>query len=147
MKKILIPPVFVLLGLLLIISFYFIFPHLNYIPFPVNLIGIVFMFFGFLMNSEAWELLKKYETPHSFEKSVVLVNEGIFKKTRNPMYIGMFLLLLGSASCFGNLISILIPFLFLVIVRIIFIPFEEKMLEEIFGKQYQEYKKQVRRWI
>jgi len=63
------------------------------------------------------------------------------------MYAGMFLLVLGIAICFENLISICIPFVFIIIVRIFFIPLEEKLMEKTFGKVYLDYKIKTRMWF
>ena len=147
MKKLLIPPVFVFLSLALIIVFYFVLPKLNFIPFPFNFIGLAIAFTGFVIMGKARDLFKKYKTTLDFETSVHLIDEGIFSKSRNPMYLGMFLLLLGISICFGNIISICIPFIFIILIAIIFIPVEEKMMGEIFGKKYQDYKSKTRIWI
>jgi protein-S-isoprenylcysteine O-methyltransferase Ste14 len=147
MNNILIPPVYVIICLALITLFYYLFPVLNIIPFPFNFIGIAITVSGVIIIGQAHELFKKHKTPNTFEKSVHLIEEGIFNKTRNPMYIGMFLFLMGYAVCFRNLLSIIIPFVFLLIIRIIFIPFEEKKMEETFADKYIEYKSRVKRWI
>jgi protein-S-isoprenylcysteine O-methyltransferase Ste14 len=147
MKNVVIPPVFVFLSLVLIFLFYFKLPILNVIPFPANLTGILIIIFGFSMMGKARMLFKKYKTNLDFNISSYLVTEGIYSKTRNPMYLGMFLFLLGIAVCFRNLISCIIPFVFLLTIRIIFIPKEENLMTERFGQEYQHYKKSVRRWI
>ena len=147
LKKICIPPVFVLLSLLLIVLFYFIIPKFNLIPFPFNLGGILIAFLGFSIMGKSRDLFRKHKTTLDIEKSSSLITEGIFARTRNPMYMGMFLLLLGFGICFRNLLSILVPFVFAASIRILFITAEERMLSETFGQHYLDYKKRVRRWI
>jgi protein-S-isoprenylcysteine O-methyltransferase Ste14 len=93
------------------------------------------------------DLFKKHQTTLDFDKSSYLITEGVFSKTRNPMYIGMFLLLLGLGVCFLNIFSVLTAFVFLLLMQLVFIPREEKLMAEAFGKQYREYKSQVRRWV
>ncbi len=63
------------------------------------------------------------------------------------MYIGMFLLLLGFGICFRNIFSIAVPFVFLFIIAVYFIPLEEKLMKKAFGEEYIDYMKKVKRWI
>jgi protein-S-isoprenylcysteine O-methyltransferase Ste14 len=147
MKKLIIPPVFVLLSLVLIVTFYFIFQSYNLIPFPFNLAGILIIIAGFVVMSKARDLFKKHQTTLTYNKASQLVTEGIFAKSRNPMYIGMFLMLLGTAICFMNLISVIVSFIFILIINFISVPIEERMMEDSFGLEYNEYKKIVRRWL
>ncbi|MBA7511575.1 hypothetical protein ES705_03571 [subsurface metagenome] len=142
-----IPPLYLLLSVLLIISFYFIFPGLNIVPRPYNLGGIILMFLGFIIVGKAKDLFKKFVTPTSFEKSTFLIAEGIFNYSRNPMYLGMVLFLTGFSICFGNIISLVIPFIFLSIMAYVFIPYEEKKMKITFGNDYLDYKRKVRRWF
>jgi len=130
MKKLFIPPVLVLFSLILVIVFYFLLPELNVVPFPINLTGLIIAFAGFSIMGKARDLFKKYKTTLDFETSAHLIDESIFSKSRNPMYAGMFLLLLGIAVCFGNIISVCVPFVFILVVRIFFIPLEERIMEK-----------------
>tara|TARA_B100002049_G_scaffold54429_1_gene38469 strand:+ start:103 stop:456 length:354 start_codon:yes stop_codon:yes gene_type:complete len=77
----------------------------------------------------------------------ILITHGIYKITRNPIYLGMTLILLGSAFLFGTLSTFFIPPLFMATVDLIWIRFEEKNLESIFGNRYTTYKESVRKWI
>jgi protein-S-isoprenylcysteine O-methyltransferase Ste14 len=147
MKKILIPPVFVFLSLVFIVLFYFLFQEWNFICFPFNLFGLLFVFVGFSIMGKARQLFSKYKTTLYFEKSAFLISDGIFCKSRNPMYCGMVLLLMGIAICFQNAFSLIIPFLFLTVIRIFFIPMEERMMTETFGDEYLNYKKTTPRWF
>jgi len=82
-----------------------------------------------------------------FEEATVLVTGGIFRFTRNPMYLGMFLMMFGAAFLMGS-IGALIPLLiFVLIIRYNFVAGEERFMEAAFGQQYLDYKSKVRRWI
>jgi protein-S-isoprenylcysteine O-methyltransferase Ste14 len=147
MKKLLIPPVFVLISLILIITFYFKLPAYNCVPYPLNLCGTIFICVGFMIMAIASRLFRKHKTTLTFDKSTHLVTEGIYSRTRNPIYLGMFIMLIGIGICFGNLFSIIMPFGFIIIIRLMIIPKEEKLMFEAFGQDYLDYKKKVRRWI
>lgn len=76
-----------------------------------------------------------------------LVVEGIYRYTRNPMYLGFLLMLLGWGTFLGGISSFLmLPLFVWVITQFQIIP-EEQVLAEKFGASYQEYVAQVRRWV
>ena len=77
----------------------------------------------------------------------ILITHGIYKVTRNPIYLGMAFILLGSAFMFGTLATFFIPPLFMLTVDFVWIRFEERKLESIFGSRYTTYKSSVRKWI
>lgn len=76
-----------------------------------------------------------------------MVESGIFAYTRNPMYLGLFLLLFGFGYWQQNLLSIVVSFSFIRYMNRFQILPEERALEAIFGAQYIDYKQRVRRWI
>ncbi len=144
MKKILIPPFILLILFFLIVLFYFTLPQFNYIPFPFNFFGLILSFIGFTIMGKSKNLFRKYQTTLNFDNAAHLISEGVFSKTRNPMYIGMFLLLLGISFFLMNLISQLIAVFFFFLLNFYFVPKEETMLPEIFGQRYIDYKKNTR---
>jgi protein-S-isoprenylcysteine O-methyltransferase Ste14 len=76
-----------------------------------------------------------------------LVTGGVFQISRNPMYLGLVLLLIGWAMWLGTVSPWLVPPLFAVLIcRAQIVP-EEKALEARFGETYLAYRRRVRRWI
>src|SRR5690606_37573393 len=76
-----------------------------------------------------------------------LINSGIYRYSRNPMYLGVLLVLVGWVFYLGNLLSILGIFIFIAyITRFQIIP-EERLLEEKFQAKFLSYKNNVRRWL
>jgi protein-S-isoprenylcysteine O-methyltransferase Ste14 len=61
--------------------------------------------------------------------------------------LGGVILSLGIAVLLGSLITFVFPIVLLLILDQLYIPVEERKLEETFGKEYLEYKQRVRRWI
>ena len=93
-------------------------------------------------------MFKKSKTtvkPHKNPTSLEVL--GPFRVSRHPMYLGMSAILLGVAIILGSIITFVIPIFFVMLMEIMFIPFEEKNLEKAFGKKYLDYKMKVRRWI
>jgi protein-S-isoprenylcysteine O-methyltransferase Ste14 len=76
-----------------------------------------------------------------------LVSTGVYSFTRNPMYLGMALVLLAWAAYLSSAWSLLGPLLFaLYITRFQIVP-EERVLDRLFGTSFAAYKKCVRRWL
>lgn len=119
----------------------FLSPPLTYSGFLIIGFGLVLAFWSrslFLLNSTTLQL---YEEPTS------LVTSGPFRMSRNPIYLGMASILLGVAVLQGTLVALTFPVIFVMVIEFFIIPGEERKLENLFGEQYREYKKSVRRWI
>jgi len=76
-----------------------------------------------------------------------LVTEGIYRISRNPMYLGMLLILVGVPFVMASVTGLIFALLFFLIMDQSVIPREEKMVQGIFGEDYLEYKSHTRRWI
>ena len=147
MKKLYIPPILIVYCIFIMTALYFFVPQFNLIRFPFNLIGILILFLGFILMGKSRDLFRKHQTTLKIEKSNYMINEGVFSKTRNPMYMGMTILIFGFSIFSTNVLALFLPFFFMIIVRLIFIKREEQLMFETFGNDYLEYKKKVRRWI
>jgi protein-S-isoprenylcysteine O-methyltransferase Ste14 len=82
-----------------------------------------------------------------WEPASALVVTGPYRKTRNPMYLGMTLLYFGLAVLLHSIVALLLLVAVLVVMQTQVIAREESYLEARFGDDYREYKKRVRRWI
>ena len=103
---------------------------------------------GGALNIWTDQLFKKNETTvKPDEKPSVLIQSGPFNISRNPMYLGMTILLIGIGFILGSIISFVGAILFVVAMEIAFITQEEKNLQEQFGEEFNAYRKKVRRWI
>ena len=135
---------------LLIVSWlldYF-FPQFRLINGKFRYIGLVIFLAGLSIAFNSFYLFKKNKTPIiPGAKPTFVVQSGPYKFTRNPMYLGVTLALLGISIYIGNLLSLLSPLIFFIVVNLVYIPFEEKLMENLFGKLYLDYKKKVRRWL
>lgn len=76
-----------------------------------------------------------------------LVTDGIFAWTRNPMYLGMVLMMSGWAIWLSNIVALLGPPLLAIYLTHFQILPEERILKEKFGDALTEYQERVRRWI
>ncbi len=112
------------------------------------LIGIAPITLGLIVaGGAAWQFSKAETNIVPLTKSTTLVASGMFTFTRNPMYVGMVAVLVGTALLLNELWPwlVIVPFWF--VIRLRFVRHEETLMEETFGEQYVEYKARVRRWL
>ena len=100
-----------------------------------------------LVSVAAFIRAKTTVNPLAPERSNALVVEGLYRFSRNPMYLGMLLILLGWAAWLGQPLALIIAAAFVFLIERMQILPEERALEEKFGDDYRAYKKRVRRWI
>jgi len=142
------PPSYLLISLLVALALHFLLPIGKIVPSPWNAFGVIFLTVGIVINLQADGLFHRAGTTvQPCEESSVLVTQGFFRYSRNPMYFGFALILFGVAFLFGSLTPFLTVPLFMFLVERHFILGEEKMLESKFGQTYLDYKRAVRRWI
>ena len=79
--------------------------------------------------------------------STALVTNGVYRFTRNPMYLAMALLYLGAALAADSVLALVLLPPLLVLVRVGVISREERYLERRFGDEYRRYRSSVRRWL
>jgi len=147
MKKPL-PPTYFLGAIVLAVILHFLLPLRQLLAFPWRLLGLVPLVIGIVLNLLADRALKQHDTTvKPFEESNALVTGGVFRLTRNPMYLGMTLILLGIAMLLGSATPFAVVPIAGVLFDRVFISPEERMLEDTFGDQFRECRKRVRRWI
>ncbi len=115
--------------------------------FPYPLIGILAIVIGIVLNIWAWELFRVRKTAVCHIDAAVLVQRGPYRFTRNPMYLGMILILGGIAFLLGSVVAFSAPLAFFLTMNETFIPVEERDMERLFEDQYRSYRQHVRRWL
>lgn len=82
-----------------------------------------------------------------FTESTVLICHGLYRWSRNPVYLGTVLLAAGVAILLGTLAPLLVVIVVFAILQEGFIRREERLLEDTFGDRYRAYRRSVRRWL
>lgn len=142
------PPTYLLASLVLMVLLHLLMPIARIIALPWSLLGFLPALAGVILNLLADSSFKRARTTvKSFDTPTVLITAGVFRLSRNPMYLGFALILLGLAVLLGTLLPFVIVVLFSLFVDRWFIAFEERMLLKEFGNKWLEYRKQVRRWL
>ena len=124
-------------------------PVYEWLPTPWSYVGAALVWFAALAltGAAARELARHKTSLYPNGESTTLVTSGLYKYTRNPMYLGMALLVLGAAVFFGSVTALLGPLVFCVAIQQLFICPEEARMQGWFGEDYDNYCKKVRRWI
>jgi len=144
----LLPPTILLITILVMLCVHFLSASIKIIPSPWNLLGSIFVFPGIVLNLLGDRLFQQAGTTvKPGEESSFLVTTGVFRFSRNPMYLGFALILTGAAVLCGTFAPFLVIPVFIILVEKHFIISEETMLERTFGWAYLEYKEKVRRWL
>ena len=129
--------------------------HLRPPPLGVHLpawaapIGIALMPVGALLMGTciAAFVLRGRGTPMPLDPPREFVASGPYRWVRNPMYIGMFVFLVGYALCATSFGALLVAFGMLAAAHLFTVLYEEPGLERRFGESYRKYRRTTRRWI
>ena len=116
----------------------------------LTMLSYILYFAGLTVLILAVRLFKKQNTtvnPIKIENASSLVTSGIFEYSRNPMYLGMALILLGLTLIFNVIGGTLFTLLFTIYITKFQIKPEEEVMERLFEEDFLEYKQNVRMWL
>jgi protein-S-isoprenylcysteine O-methyltransferase Ste14 len=147
--QVMVPPPLVFLGYLvgaLILNWIVPFP--TPFTFILRVLGACGVLSGILLVGLSFSrMVKAHTTPDLSQPTTALVTTGPYRFTRNPIYLGFFLVYLGFTLLVGTLWGLVLsPFLFLTVTNAI-IHMEEEYLKKKFKDEYTAYLSRVRRWI
>ena len=142
------PPIYLFVSLTVMIALHYLAPIYQLLSMPFRYAGIPLVVGGICIAAVAAGAFFRVGTPVvPFEKSTVVVTTGMFRFTRNPMYLGMVMVLVGVALFLGS-VAVFLPIpIFVWLIQYQFISREEEFLEELFGEEYLAYKVKVRPWL
>jgi protein-S-isoprenylcysteine O-methyltransferase Ste14 len=113
-------------------------------------VGVFLMIAGLALDIAAALTFRRARTtfnPFRPEATTALVSTGVFGISRNPMYLGMLIMLLGWAVYLPSLAALFGPVAFVLYISRFQIVPEERALTSLFGAGFAEYKSRVRRWV
>jgi len=111
-------------------------------------LGVVFLVIWFALAISANLTFRRKGTPvNPYAPTTALAQDGPYRFTRNPMYLGLVLLTVGFALVMNSMWLILIAVPIMLALRNLVIVHEERYLEGKFGDEYRDYSKRVRRWL
>jgi protein-S-isoprenylcysteine O-methyltransferase Ste14 len=110
--------------------------------------GIFFFLFGVALNVAGFVTQRRAGTdPIPFNPTTRIVSHGLYRFSRNPMYIGFAFWTFGLAILVDSVWMLLAVPIGLVLIDLLIVRREEAYLERKFGGEYLAYKRQVRRWL
>lgn len=144
------PPVYLLLAAALMWLLDQFFPLYQWFGSPWNKAGLFII--GAAVLLDFWSLglfFRARTTPNPMKPGNAshLVTGGMYRISRNPMYLGLLVILSGWALYLGSLSPLLVLPLFVWVLTTQQIMPEEAVLAEKFGQAYQDYRSRVRRWV
>ena len=147
-KRVIYPPIWLVLGLIGVFALNESYPLVRFTSLTWQIAGGVLILAGLVLLVSANGLFVRAGTDViPFKDVSSLVTSGVYRFSRNPMYLGMVLVLLGCAVTVGAASALPIPLLFAIIVELRFIRSEERMLQGLFPAEYPAYCARVRRWL
>jgi len=129
--------------------------HLRDVPFGFPLpdwvapIGVALMAIGLgvMAVCVATFVARGRGTPAPFDPPRDFVASGPYRWVRNPMYIGMFVFLVGYALCAVSFAALIVAFAMLAVAHLVAVLYEEPSLARRFAEPYREYRRTTPRWI
>lgn len=142
------PTTYLLISIIVMTVLHSLFPAMRIIPPLWNLLGLVPLALGVIINLVADKAFHKANTTvKPFEESSALITQGVFRDSRNPMYLGFVLILIGIAVLMRSLTPYVVVLAFAILIDRMYITVEERMLAEKFGTEWEEYRQSTRRWL
>lgn len=143
-----VPTTYLLIAIIVMIALHFLFPVVMIIPVMWNLLGIIPLALGVIINLIADKTFHEANTTvKPFKESTALITKGAFRTSRHPMYLGFVLILISIAVLVRSLTLYVIVLAFAILMDRMYIRVEERMLAEEFGTEWEEYKQSTRRWL
>ena len=143
-----IPPIFVLISLVAMVALRLGGANTHLVVAPYNLAGVVLAVIGIGLAVAGSRQIDRAQTEiNTFGQPRQLVTAGLFRFTRNPMYLGFLDLLLGTALALNSAYALVPALAFFAPAQFWYIPFEERRMVQTFGPAYDAYRHRVRRWI
>ena len=144
-----IPPVIVVLvfaGIMALIAHYSVIDFTAFIAYlaaSLVIIGCAFCIAGVV----SFKLARTTVNPNKPEQASKLVTSGVYKISRNPMYVGFAFILAGWGIWLSSLCALLCVAGFIAYLTFFQIIPEERALGKLFGQEFTEYKNKVKRWL
>lgn len=148
MRQLLLPPIVLLITAGAMLLLHRAWPLAVWLSWPWTAPGVPLMLAGLGIANWHARLFRRAGTEiNTFREPGRLVRDGLFRHSRNPIYLGFALALAGVALVLGSASPWLAWLCFVLLTDRWYIRFEEAALRRRFGEEYEAYRRQVRRWL
>lgn len=132
----------------LVLASIHLYPAATLFPPVIQGVGwIVGIIGGSMVVLTLWQLRKRRTSTNPVDAPSCLLTDGMFAISRNPLYVGYVVIVLGCALGSASYLALIFPVLCFGVLQTVIIPLEEAMLLKQFGTTYQSYQRTVRRWL
>ena len=143
-----IPPMWFLLAMGAEIALHYWSPGPRLIRYPWTIGGLLLNLLGLRLTLNSVQRFRREKTGvRPFTEATTLISGGAYRFTRNPMYLGMVMMLSGAALMCGTSWPWVVPPLFWLVIDRRFVAREEQFLRDRFGAEYDQFCRKVRRWL
>lgn len=143
-----VPPLYFLASLAAMVFFDRVVPGARIIRTPATLAGVMPLVVGLGLVVTTVAALRRHHTAvRPSREPTTLVTGGTFRVSRNPIYLGMVMMLAGVAVLLGSVTPFCVVAAFAWWMHARFVRYEESVLLDRFGEQYRQYQAAVRRWV
>ena len=148
MRNLLLPPIVTLVSIAAMFALDRLWPGTRLWSGPLAALGWVAVLGGLVMSQWHAALFRRLGTNlNTFGEPGSLTTAGLFGQTRNPMYLGFVIMVLGVGIVLGSVTPWVVAVGFVVWVDVGYVRYEERRMRAAFGGEYEEYCRRVRRWV
>lgn len=148
MHTLLLPPIVMLFTIIIMLLLNQYIPLTRFWETHACWVGIPIIVLGLVIAQWHARLFKKRGTNiNTFKDPEILITDGMYRFTRNPMYLGFVVSLFGLWVVLGSATPFLALLGFFLLTNYWYIPIEERAMLRKFGASYQDYQGRVRRWL
>lgn len=113
-----------------------------------RILGVLILFISFVINILAYREFKRFVTPYEpFTRPKVLITDGIFSVSRNPVYLALVLSQVGLGFILNSVWLLCMSIILLICLHYLVVLDEEGLLEKTFKEKYTSYKEHTKRWF
>lgn len=144
------PPVYMVLAIMGIFYGKSVFPVMTFSFAEQQLLGVGLAIVGIavaIVSVLRFRLFGTTIQPHKLDEATKLVTDGIYNYSRNPMYLGMAILITSAGVFYGSLLFLPAIAVFVLVINKFQIEPEEVALEKLFGQEFLDFKGRTRRWL
>ncbi|MGL4321324.1 MAG: methyltransferase family protein [Paracoccaceae bacterium] len=146
--QLLLPPLLLIMTLVAMTFLAYVWPVWRPFPTPMRIVAGVLAAIGILIAAKGARTFRMVGTNiMTFDKPNKLVTTGLFALSRNPMYLGFAICALAGGVALGAVSSLVIATVFCITLDGWYVRFEECVMRDTFGVEFEAYCLRVRRWI
>ncbi|WP_019959906.1 methyltransferase family protein [Woodsholea maritima] len=142
------PPILFFEALMAMVIIHKFWPLAKWVSGPYRWVGLALIMIGLVLTmGQAGRFRRHGANVRSHKAPTRFIHDGVYKYSRNPMYLGFLLALLGAWLFLGSAGALIPVVVFGLVMNFTWITYEEAYMRATFGDEYRAYCQRVRRWV